>query len=429
MRILQVHNRYRSSAPSGENRVVDLEAAHLVRRGHVVERFEAHSDDIATWPAVKRALLPGRVVWSKESYRDLRRVLRDQRPDVVHVHNVIPLLSCSVLYACAREQVPVVATFHNYRLVCPAGGLFRDGHVCHDCVGRLPVPAIRHGCYRDSALATIPMVVSAEAHSGSWRHLVSAFVCISKSQRDLLAPFQFPEDRVFVKHNLVPLAEAVVPPAGAGDTVLYAGRLDHAKGAPLLMEAWDRYTAASGTGSLRLVVAGAGRLEGSVAAWAHDRRDIEVLGLVRPDECRALMAAARAVVVPSQWEEPFGLVVVEAMAAGSAVIAPAHGSFPELIVDGQEGRLFHPGRAESLAQAFGEVENYPERFRCYGQNARRGYEARFDPDANIDQLVSIYEFAVHNLAPTRRWLTPLPGGSHPWTSRSALERQVMAEKS
>ena len=428
MRILQVHNRYRSSAPSGENRVVDLEAAHLMRRGHQVERFEAHSDDIVTWPAVKRALLPGRVVWSRDSYRNLRRILRDQGPEVVHVHNVLPLLSASVLYACAREQVPIVATFHNYRLVCPAGGLFRDGAVCHDCVGRLPVPALRHGCYRDSALATIPMVVSAEAHSRAWRHLVSAFVCISRSQRDLLAPFDLPEDRVFVKHNLVPRAEAVAPSTMAGDTVLYAGRLDHAKGTPLLMDAWDRYVAASGTGALRLVVAGAGRLEGKVAAWAADRPDIEVLGLVRPEECRALMAAARAVVVPSQWEEPFGLVLVEAMAAGSAVIAPAQGSFPELFVDGEEGTLFQPGRAESLALAFRDVEDYPERFQRYGQNARRGYEDRFDPDENIDQLLSIYQFAAANVAATPRWQSKLPGASHLLASTSALGSEVMAEK-
>jgi glycosyltransferase involved in cell wall biosynthesis len=398
MRILQVHNRYRSGSPSGENRVVDLEAANLIRRGHEVERFERCSDEIETWSTARRALLPGRVIWNRESYRDIMRVLRDSRPDVVHVHNVFPIVSSSVLYACAREHVPVVATLHNYRLVCPIGELFRDGNVCHDCVGHVPLPAVRHRCYRGSALATVPITMASQVQRRAMRRLVSAFVCLSGSQRDLLAPFGWPEDRVFVKYNLVPFEVPARASSGPRDTIVFAGRLDRVKGIPLLMDGWDRYAAASGERALRLVIAGTGQLQGELEAWARDRPAIEVLGLVSPDKCRALMAAARAVVVSSQWEEPFGLVVVEAMAAGVPVIAPAFGSFPELVKPGQEGVLFPPGDAEGLAHAFHEAESFPGRFLRYGRNARVAYESRFDPDANVDQLVSIYDFAVRNPA-------------------------------
>ncbi len=405
MRILQVHNRYRSSLPSGENRVVDLERQCLVRAGHEVEPFERSSDEIEKWSAAKRTLVAARVLWSHDTYRTLAQALRYHRPDVVHVHNVYPLLSSSVLYACARERVPVVATLHNYRLVCAPGSLFRDGAICSDCVGRLPAPAVRHGCYRGSKLATIPVAAAGEVHRHAWRTLVSAYVCISRSQRDILAAFDLPADRVLVKYNLVPFVDAPPPRSTAGDTVVFVGRLDEAKGVPLLMQAWDRYSSEARNGALRLVIAGAGPLGDAVSAWARDRNDVEVMGLLSPEACRAQLMSARAAVAPSQWLEPFGLIVVEAMAAGVALIAPNRGAFPELLVDGEEGRLFEPGSAPSLAAMLQDVERSPDRYQRYGRNARRAYESRFDPDGNVRQLLSIYEYAMGNPAwrrPDRR---------------------------
>lgn len=106
MRLLLVHNRYRryrSGAPSGENRVVDQEGEALEALGHEVVRFGRSSDEIAEWPVAKKASLPTRAIWSRETRRDLTTVLREHRPEVVHVHNTFPLLSAAVLYACRDD--------------------------------------------------------------------------------------------------------------------------------------------------------------------------------------------------------------------------------------------------------------------------------------------------------------------------------------
>ena len=314
----------------------------------------------------------------------------------MHVHNVQPLLSPSILYACAHERVPVVATLHNFRLVCPAGTLYRDGAICQDCVGRLPAPAVQHGCCYGSRLGTAPVVLTGEIHRHAWRTLVSAYIHISEFHRQILAPADLPKDRLFVKHNLIPFVEPPPPKSSPGNTVIFAGRLDEPKGILLLMDAWDLYSPASRPGTLRLVIAGTGPRAEEVAAWARNRPDIEVAGLLTPESCHQLMTSARAVVAPAQWFESFGLTVVEAMAAGAAIIAPAQGAFPELLVDKEEGRLFTPGDARSLAQIFQDAEWPPDRYTRYGMNARRAYESRFDPDDNIKQLVSIYEYAVSN---------------------------------
>jgi len=394
VKILVVHNRYRSSAPSGENRVVDQESSALAAAGHVVEHFERRSDAIEHWTAPRKALLPATVVWSEEARRAVARALRRLRPDVVHLHNTFPLISPSVLSACRAEGVPVVVTVHNYRLLCVSGDLFRDGAPCHACPGRrVPGPAVVHGCYRGSSLATLPVTLGTVAHRRAWRTKVSAYVFVSEAQRRAHAGLGLPPERVFVKWNLVPSLPA---PAHATrqHLVAFLGRLDPAKGVPLLMEAWDRFRAEAPGSRLRLVIAGAGPLAGAVTTWAADRSSVRAVGLLDPGQCASLLAEARAVVVPSRWEETFGLVAVEAMAAGVPAVAAGHGSFPELIRDGVDGVLFDPREAAGLVGALHDVDAHPDRWETYGRHARRSYEERFDPERNLDDLLRIYRFAL-----------------------------------
>jgi glycosyltransferase involved in cell wall biosynthesis len=418
MRIVQVHSRYRSAAPSGENRVADTEAAALAALGHEVFRFQFRSDDIEGWSRTRRATLPAKVIWSREAYQGLTAELRLRQPDVVHVHNTFPLLSASVLYACRDFGVPVVATIHNYKLSCASGDFFRAGAVCHDCAGRLPLPAVVHGCYRGSRAATVPVAMATAVHRQAWRSMVSAYVFLTEAQRDLLAALRLDPGRTFVRSNLIPAGPVRPTPAlsdtGLSDTgperspmVVYAGRLDEAKGARLLMAAWDAYldmateqppekgSAGRPAGEqLRLVIAGAGPLERELASWASGRAGVELVGQLDPAECAELVAGARAVLVPSAWEECFGLVTVEAMAAGTPPVAAGHGSLPELIADGVDGVIFAPGDPAALGRVLADVERRPEYYEALGRQARESYEKRFDSQRNLDQLVDIYQFAI-----------------------------------
>jgi glycosyltransferase involved in cell wall biosynthesis len=392
MRIVIAHSRYRSAAPSGENRVVDQETAALAALGHEVELFERRSDDIEGWTAARKAALPAAVVWNGGVRRGLRALLRSSRPDVVHVHNTFPLLSASVLYACRDARVPVVATLHNYKLACASGDFFRDGAVCRECADGMPAAAMRHGCYRNSRAATAPVALAAVAHRRAWRTMVAAYACISAAQRDLLRGVGLPAHRVFVRHNMIPARPRAA--VTRRPEVVYAGRLDAAKGVPVLMAGWDRYLAAAASPGLSLVIAGSGPLEDDVRAWAASRPSVRFAGQLDPGGCAAAMAAAVAVVLPSAWEETFGLAAVEAMALGVAPVAAGHGAFPELITDGVDGVLFRPGDPAALAAAFELADKNNGIFEEYGLQARKTYEQRFDPDDSLRQLVNIYKYAI-----------------------------------
>ncbi|WP_225803423.1 glycosyltransferase [Streptomyces sp. NK15101] len=392
MHVLVVHNRYSSAQPSGENRVVDEEVGLLRAAGHRVDLFERRSDDIAGRSLLGKAAVPLLVPWNPAVRTELAARLRADRPDVVHVHNVFPLLSPAVLAACADVGVPVVATLHNYTQVCPPGTLHRDGRPCTECVGsRTSLPAVRHGCYRDSRLATVPLAVSLSVNRRRWWSGVERFFCISAAQRDLLVRSGMPAERLAVKHNFVP--DTGARRTGDGEHLLFLGRLAEPKGVRLLMAAWDELAADGGVG-VPLVLAGAGPLEREVAAWAADRDDVRYVGLYDPEECRRAVARSVAVVAPSTARETFGLVVAEAMAAGVPAVAAGHGAFVELVEEGVTGLLHRPGEAASLASCLRRITAGPVRGREMGLAARRRYEQDFSPAVGLERLVDGYRTAI-----------------------------------
>lgn len=381
MRVVVVHNRYRSAQPSGENNVVDREVALLRSGGHEVTLFSRDSDSIAEMSTVDKALVPLRVPWNPAVRSSLAAVLRFVRPDVVHVHNTFPLLSPSVVAACTDAGVPVVATLHNYSMICPPGTLYRDGRICTSCVGRAPLPAVRHGCYRNSAPATVPVALNVALNRRRWWSDVARFFCISAAQRQLLIQGGMPASRLSVKHNFVP--DPGVRRTGPGSHVLFLGRLTAEKGVRLLMSAWERASV-----GLPLVIAGTGPLEDEVARWASSRSDVRYVGLQDAAGCRALTASAAAMVAPSTWLEAFGLVVVEAMAAGVPTVAAAHGAFVELVDDGVTGVLHRPGDPASLASAVASAVSLP------GDAARARYERDFTPEVGLARLEEGYRAAI-----------------------------------
>ncbi|WP_405603344.1 glycosyltransferase [Streptomyces sp. NBC_00081] len=391
MHVLVVHNRYSSAQPSGENKVVDQEVELLRAAGHRVEMFERRSDDIATRSLVAKAAVPVLVPWNPAVRTELAARLRTERPDIVHVHNVFPLLSPAVLAACADAGVPAVATLHNYTQICPPGTLQRDGRPCTECVGSTPLPAVRHGCYRNSRLATVPLAVSLSVNRRRWWSGVERFFCISAAQRDVLVRAGMPPERLAVKHNFVP--DPGTCREGTGEHLLYLGRLAEAKGVRLLMAAWDEITANGGVG-IPLVIAGTGPLEREVSAWAAGRDDVRYVGLLDLAECRKAIARSVAVVAPSTWLEAFGLVVVEAMAAGVPTVAAGHGAFVELVEDGVTGLLHQPGEPASLASCLRRIAGEPDRNQEMGQAARLRYEQGFSPAVGLTRLVEEYRTAI-----------------------------------
>ena len=153
MKVLFVHNRYQQRG--GEDAVVDAETALLAARGVEVRRFDADNDSIhGAWAKIK--VSTRQFVAASSMEKRIATALAEFRPDVVHVHNWFPTISASIFRQCKAANIPVVHTLHNYRVLCVGATLFRDGHVCEDCIGAtFRTPGIVHKCYRDSGLGSV----------------------------------------------------------------------------------------------------------------------------------------------------------------------------------------------------------------------------------------------------------------------------------
>jgi glycosyltransferase involved in cell wall biosynthesis len=390
VKVLLVHNRYRSESPSGENAVVDDEARLLAEAGCTVDRLELSSDEIGSWPPGARATLPLRVVWSREGYRLTGAAIRRAQPSIVHFHNTFPLLSPSALWAARRSDTAVVHTLHNFRPLCPAATFFRAGRVCEDCLGRVPLAAVVHGCYRGSRFATLPIAAMDGVHGalGTWRRCVDVFVLPSEFARSKYVKAGWPAARLAVKYNTIPDGQ-VKPPAGRAGFAC-ASRFSREKGVDLLLDAWAR---AFPTGGETLRLAGSGESEEALRSRASGLAGVRFTGPLARADVLTLLAGSLALVVPSRSYEVFPRVIVEAFSLGVPVIGPRLGSLPEVVSDGCTGLLFEPGSAESLARALRRLAEAPELAVELGRNARRDYEDRFSPQRTTSRLLAIYRAA------------------------------------
>jgi glycosyltransferase involved in cell wall biosynthesis len=357
------------------------EAALLEQHGHTVIRYEEHNRRIAG----AGIMAAGNAVWSHRSFRRLRSLVRAQACDLVHFHNTFPLISPAGYYAARAANVPVVQTLHNYRLICPAGTLLRDGAVCEECIDHASLlPAVVHGCYRGSRPATAAVAAMLAIHraGGTWRRTVDAYIAPSEFTRTKLIAGGLPAERIVTKPNFV--APDPGTGSGRGGYALFAGRLDEGKGIRTLFQAWQRLGR-----SIPLVVAGDGpvhAIEGPVTVMGHQPRE----------KIFELMRNASVLIFPSICYECAPMTVIEAFACGLPVIASNIGSVPEFVEHGRTGLLFRPGDAEDLARQVRWTIEHPDRLALMRQAARQEFEAKYTAERNYKMLTGVYELAFYN---------------------------------
>lgn len=382
MRILVIHNAYQQRG--GEDSVVEAEIALLRSHGHEVATYFRDNDDIADMSAASLAL---QTLWSINTTNELTKIFHSFRPDVIHVHNTLPLISPTVYWAAERAGVPVVQTLHNFRLMCLSALYLREGKVCEDCMGHLPWRGVVRKCYRDSIAASAVLAVMLALHRGlgTYRNKVSRYIALNDFCRNKFVEAGFPEEKVVVKPNFCEEKEVRSGALSNKNGALFVGRLSEEKGVVTLLDAWRGL-------DIPLRVAGDGPL--LQQNRGRHRVNVEFLGRLTGGQVAQEMSQASFLVMPSEWYEGFPMVLVEAFAHGLPVVASRLGAMAEIVEDGITGLHFEPGNFQDLALKVRWMHDHPEECQQMGENAQREYEQKYTPVNNYAVLVDVYQQAI-----------------------------------
>ena len=391
MKILIVHNSYQQ--PGGEDVVFEQERRLLERAGHQVRTFTRSNWEVDAYTGLRQFSLAKRTLWASDTRRDFAKLLSQEKPDVVHVHNTFVMISPSIYSACYEARIPVVQTLHNYRLLCPAATFFRDGKVCEECVESSLLRSIQHACYHKSRSATgvVTLMLAYHRMRDTWNREISCFVALSKFARDKLVQGGLPAEKILVKPNFVD------PDPGArtgdGNHALFVGRLSPEKRVSTVLAAWKRIRF-----DIPILVVGGGpgraQMELEAEAVQSGLTNVRFMGQLPRDQTLAAINSARFLIFSSEWYENFPVTIAEAFACRTPVICSRIGAMQEIVTDGRTGLHFTPADPEDLARKVEWAWEHPDEMRAMGVEARREFESKYTADKNYPMLMDIYKRAL-----------------------------------
>lgn len=395
LNILQVHNFYQQ--PGGEDTVAANEKRLLEQAGHHVITYYRSNAELNELHGIKKFLIPFTAVFSIRTYCDIKRLIKEQSVDLVHIHNTHMRISPSVFYAARKMGVPAVQTLHNFRLACPAGVFYRDGHICEECLQKGLGCAVEHRCYRGSKAQTIVNAAVTKIHQMLGTYRRAYFICLTEFNRDKLLELNqngkhiLDASRIFIKPNFTFRDEPTAGECGtenmnpAARCFLFVGRLEPMKGINLVVEAFAQMP------EMELSVAGDGPLGEELRRYVADNgiRNIHFLGQLDKKMLLEYYRTSAALILASQWYEGFPMVITEAYAHGLPVIAGDIGNLSSLVESGRTGMLYTYDSAEALIKA---VRKFDEsKHKDMQKNAAAFYEAALSPSGNLAILEQIYQ--------------------------------------
>ena len=379
MKILHVYNRHRGGG--GGDDACDTTIRVSRENGLDIEVFARSSLDLPPGLRGKtRAFFGG--VYARGAVREFTRRLEEFKPDVVHAHELFPLISPWVLPRCTAAGVPVVMTCYDFRLTCPVATHSCRGEVCHRCVGGREHWALLRNCRNSLPESLACALRSAVARKfGLFTEHVTRFIVLTEfSGRWLVEKMGIAEERIALNRCALWIPETGVDDPSQGTYVGFAGRFVPEKGVEVLVDA-------ARNAGLPL------RMAGDAPSHPAVRPDDDTSFVMTKtrDELAAFYRGARMIVVPSTWYETFALVPAEAMSHGLPVVASRIGSLQETVEDDVSGLLFEPGSAADLEEKITALWHDPDRCRRLGAAARRRICELCSEESHFNRLMQIYE--------------------------------------
>ncbi|MDC0249424.1 glycosyltransferase [Flavobacteriales bacterium] len=386
MKILIIHNTYQHKG--GEDMVMLLERSLLEKYGHELYDYFVSNDSIkGPYQMIKTFI---NITYSNHQKDKISECLQKINPDIVHVHNFFPLITPSVFDACIENEIPVVHTLHNYRLICPSALLMHNNKIYEKSILKNAFATVADKVYRDSYFGTYAVARMIEYHkrNKTWETKVSQFIALTDFAKSKFIETGFLDHTISVKPNFV---DDYGADNKKEDYFLFIGRLSEEKGIDLLLNTFMH-------NGEPLQIIGNGPKEKRVINIASKYTNITYLGFQDKVFIMQKLKKARALIFPSICYETFGMAIIEAFSAATPVIGPNIGAPNEIINHKENGLIYEVGDMEDLNHKISLFNNEVSLQKKLSKGARSSYELKYTAEKNYNILMDIYKKVINEKA-------------------------------
>lgn len=335
--------------------------------------------------SIKKA---GHFLYSLEARNKVEALIKQEQPDVAHLHNFTHQLTVSTLSAFKKNKIPVVQTLHDYQLVCPNYRMFTGGQVCERCKKRKFYNAVLHKCVGNSLLKSTlsALDLSCQRLFRLYEEKIDAFIAPSLFLKNKMLEWGIKKSIFHVPYSVN--LEKCAPNFEPGDYLLFIGRLSEEKGLLTLLKAMRELP------DVALKIVGNGPMRSSLANYTMKKniKNVEFLGSRNGSALEDIIRHAKFVVVPSEWYENYPMAILESMAMAKPVLGAAIGGIPEMVESGKTGWLFEPLNVEDLISKIQKVVGNENWIRECGINARKTVEQKNCSSAYYESLMDVYKY-------------------------------------
>tara|TARA_Y100000590_G_C15729467_1_gene1016448 strand:- start:7 stop:1158 length:1152 start_codon:yes stop_codon:yes gene_type:complete len=378
MKILQIHNEY--FVKGGEEVVIETEKKFLVKNGHKVDQLirknKNEIQSILDWFYVLNNLSN-----SKKSTQILDEYFKKNKyPDIVHIHNLFPLWSFSVIEFFKKKEIPIIITLHNYRFLW-------------DKIKLLDKNSFKYGFFKNSKILTLIIGYLFNKNNKFFKY-VSNFICLTKFQKNLFKNFGFNKKHLIVKQNSLKLTNKYIEWKNRNEKIIYVGRLSPEKGVYTILKAWKIW----GKNAPILEIVGNGEEEEKLKKYKKEHGLTKVIfsGKLTYKQVQKKIEKSKLLIIPSEWYEPFGLVILEAFSKGTPVAASNIGSLPNLVKNNHNGFLFKFKNEISLFKKVKQAWTKKNYLKNLSKKTKNTFNQFYKINNNYQILISIYKKAIKN---------------------------------
>jgi glycosyltransferase involved in cell wall biosynthesis len=354
---------------------------------YFIENIDFNQTKISRLP---RVIL--RVIYSREAKRKFGKLLDDQKPDIIHIHNIYHQISPSVLVVAKKRKIPIVMHLHDYKMFCPNYKMYNRLGVCEKCKGGKYYHCVLNKCLKRSLFKSLLAAVEMYIHHNIWKIYeknIDLFIAPSDFMRQKAIEWGLEKEKITVLPYFI-YVNQYKPDYNPGDYFLFWGRLSEEKGLDVLLDASLKVKS-------KIKIIGSGpeeeRLKAKIKKLGLEKK-VEMLGPKYGEELNQYIEKCLAAVVPSQWYEVFGIVNIEAAALGKPVIGARIGGISEAIKEGKNGFLFNPGDGNELAEYMKSLAARPDQAKQMGREGRGWVEEKFGPDRHYTEIIKIYKQVI-----------------------------------